>query len=41
MAVVSDDHIAEVGEAVLPAIVGEAASIGGTDALEALQPSSP
>jgi hypothetical protein len=36
MAVVSDDHNAEVGEAVLRAIVGDVASIGGTDALEAL-----
>jgi len=36
MAVVSDDHNAEVGEAVLRAIVGDVALIGGTDALEAL-----
>ena len=36
MAVVSDDHNAEVGETVLRAIVGEVASIGGTDGLEAL-----
>jgi len=36
MAVVSDDHNAEVGEAILRAIVGDVAAIGGTAALEAL-----
>ena len=36
MAVVSDDHNAEVGEAAVRALVGEASSIGGTDGLEAL-----
>jgi hypothetical protein len=36
MAVVSDDNNAEVGEAAVRAIVGDVASIGGTDALEAL-----
>jgi hypothetical protein len=36
MVVVSDDHNAEVGEAVLRSIVGDVASMGGTEALEAL-----
>jgi hypothetical protein len=36
MAVVSDDHNAEVGEAAVRAIVGDVASIGGTDGLEGL-----
>jgi hypothetical protein len=36
MAVVSDDNNAEVGEAAVRAIVGDVASIGGTDGLEGL-----
>jgi hypothetical protein len=36
MAVVSDNNNAEVGEAAVRAIVGDVASIGGTDGLEGL-----